>query len=259
MSKNPSPYLQMVQTPLGAVKAVGTGLGEVGSDLVTFQSDLHDFITQEWSRHQILLTAASWMLVYYLIFVGLWAENIVPGMQQKCWVVNNNCSTLVGNDRVCVPENGDDVNAITVTASGSSAPYYPLFFHLPILLYFAGAFVFCIYHSIVRDIPKQNSALGPSGVRVIVTDIAKYHTIVLWLVAFILFVIKQMGMGGLDVMPWWAITLLPAFSHFVTAIVESVLIVTSYDKLVVPSLVPPKTVPASGQQASWNATRFSNT
>lgn len=249
-----TPYLQMAANPMVALKAVGPGANEVGTDILTFSKDLHDFITQEWSKHQILLTAASWMLVYYLIFVGLWAENIVPGMQQKCWAVNNNCSTLVGTNRVCDPE-VDDVHAIIVSASGSSAPYYPLFFHLPILLYFAGAFVFCIYHTIVRDvIPVTKSVSNTTSTRTILTDIFKFHTIILWLVAFILFIVKQMGMGGLDAMPWWAITLLPAFSHFATAVTESVMIYTGFDKIALPSDVAQK---QASNPSPWNTNQSS--
>lgn len=184
-----------------------TTVGNVAKDTIALRNDL-DAV---WASHRKFAVCVSFILGYWIIFCGIWAEGEIPDLESKCYRTNLNCSYVgpVG-ERLCGPN--DDILEITSTISNGAAPYYLILYAIPVWLLLGPMLIINVWTSVktwqAHPSFKQTKDL--------VNDIAIKHSMVIfWTIGFTMAIVKWAECGLSD-FPWWAVSVFPAFSLFTT-------------------------------------------
>lgn len=198
------------QPPLSPSAPVSTWVG-VATDVKNATMELRNDLDSVWASHRKFAVCISFVLAYWILFCGIWAEGKIPDLETKCYRTNLNCSWMgPSGERLCGPN--DDIIAITSEISNGAAPYYLILYAIPVWLLLGPMLFVNIWTSF------QTWSAHPSfrQTKDLVNDIAiKHSMIIFWTIGFTMAIVKWAECGLSD-FPWWAISVFPAFSLFTT-------------------------------------------
>ncbi len=186
------------------IKTVAT---DVTAELKSVTNDLD----KVWAAHRKFAVCISFVLAYWILFCGIWAEGKIPDLETKCYRTNLNCSYMgpIG-ERLCGPT--DDIISITSEISNGAAPYYLILYAIPVWMLLGPMLFVNIWTSFLA----WNTHKSFKQTKDLVNDLAIKHSMVIfWTIGFTMAIVKWAECGLSD-FPWWAVSVFPAFSLLTT-------------------------------------------
>lgn len=210
----------MVAGPGTFVATVIKDVENAGSEIV----QVENLFKGIWKHHRNILIVTCVVLVWQILIYGIAASNELPGTETVTFRVYAGCTQRVSFNASEIPTGksicSDAELILLQTADSDLAPYYLLLWSAPTLAFFVFALIYSVITTVMVSLRKENISAkvwtSAHTWRVVATEIFKYQTLALFLIAFILQLIKWESHGLVD-MPYWAIAIFPALSLLITA------------------------------------------
>ena len=196
------------------IKGADTDIKAAGESFQQVEQALSDI----WVHHRVMLIVTCFVFAWQILIYGLAASNVLPGvMQTYAYVSHVSCTGPSVNGHAAICQDGDDV--ITLLAKDDPmAPYYMLCWSSVTLLYFVFGFGYSVITTVMTYMKTASVSkmLSFHYWQILAQELFKYQTLALFLIAFVLQLIKWESHGVVD-LPYWGIAMFPAVSLLVTA------------------------------------------